>query len=1383
MSVSAWRKTVIVTAASLILQFGHAEDRPLQVLVPPAPVSSTEIKKLTDFERISRCLYLYLHERFAEIPEAEAVTESWAANLLFEVQSGKRTPCGDRLLENLRAFLPIGAAISCALHSGEFTCTLHREGGPRKLSLPCRPGRPVADVIYPVARFLAKGLQLSDAAAAVLTEKRLPNTAMLEACYLSRRLNTTWIINSGEARLALLRPFMDQVGKYPYLAGTTLSAGRRMSTDKRKPKGAIRNVNALLLALPTVLGTPFEQEAFGFVRDNGYYPEKIEGELLNIVRQQAKPESERLFDDEDGGGELEGLLADTKLDATASLMAGRKTAAQQSGAIRCLGLMKSEAAFELMTGFAANDSSLLRQAAAFALGQYEKAGAGTLLAKLALDTDPLTAFVAAYWLWKRNRAPDGLLSLARTVLEQPDPPREAFEVLAERGVEEDVPRLKRFAGIADASRRVLVMRGLMRLRAVDDVVLAKWLNSASEEVVTTALANLPAEVGEPNRGRLFTLANDPHSPVAESARLAVARFRPAGRREGLRFDLRTEHLYVRKQVIDGLAASDEAWALEMLAGATRNRDPHARAHALRRLAERSADRAKEALPQLLTDPYRWVRVHAAATAAEIADPELAKEISGALESESDTVARLYLEDALAKAEGHPPPKPREPVHRFDPSRNTFGMCGIGTEAPVSPFAYYYLLNVELSEAAKQAHDNGKLLLGRSNETARNPQQVLFHPIWKDLWWMSMEKELADLNRLDGVVLGEESMYFRPWQLWAAGWRLFCREIGIPPAKIAGDREKLTENETRAYLHWEVERAIDGFNVMYDFIKLYFGKLRPGFMVGTYMPDQNGPCVADRRWKFDVAGAYYYGASNRVRYNMIRRLKTIWPGRPVTWLSMGNVYSPPGGVKYKSPIPDGPIQGRSSKAFADSVCAWLAGAESAYFLHWLFMRKDTPNGSFGKWVAIEDLYPGSPILAGGIEHCFEGIEEMYRFKSKEGEPTLALPDAGKADDDDVDKLVEGKDPEKEARERVAKEKERLRVGFHLEQKHQYDIARALHGLPRPEPRHEVLFVAPRSGIQQFEMANDYDYLMQINKVADQELDSYRLIGIASHGDSRLWDQTIGALTAWLRDHAGLLYVRGCLSPDNAFEASSPEDHDGTLQADWPWEEEVTFKANHYEIRGAAARPLGKVADAPKLVLWQKPGFKGAVLFDCLTASAPELREIVNEVVRKYGVGVALTGPVGMLTGSTKEVTGVASSYSAPETHVLDGVDLLTGEPAPVVHKHRSASVVASDYASTFVASYNGVSILCDKRIESVEPVPSGLKVKCTGLIRAASATGAVKISPGDGRKLPVLEGEEEITRWMLFEDAPGIASVQIPASENSVTFLRCSQPVVITVRPR
>jgi len=74
-------------------------------------------------------------------------------------------------------------------------------------------------------------------------------------------------------------------------------------------------------------------------------------------------------------------------------------------------------------------------------------------------------------------------------------------------------------------------------------------------------------------------------------------------------------------------------------------------------------------------------------------------------------------------------------------------------------------------------------------------------------------------------------------------------------------------------------AVEGFNALYDFIKLRYGKLRPGFVVARSCRIRMGPARSDRQWKFDVGAGYYYRSITRYRYTQIRRFKTLWPDPP------------------------------------------------------------------------------------------------------------------------------------------------------------------------------------------------------------------------------------------------------------------------------------------------------------------------------------------------------------------------------------------------------------------------------------------------------------------------------------------------------------------------
>ncbi len=1359
----------------------------LRILVPPAPPSTIEAKKFTDYQRLSRCASLYLYERFAEIPEVEVVSEGWAASLLFEVQGGKRRSDPKRLLADLRSYLPLEAVISYAEDNGRFVFRFNGLNGLRTKSFPLKNTNS-AKIIYVLGQFVAKELKLNDRAKKVLSDKRVPDKAV-EACYLSRRLSTVWVYNSGEHRLELLRPFINDLIKYPYLAGMVMAAGKQMSIDRRKLKSAGRLLMMLKLAVPATLGTRYESETYDFLRVNRHSPQVFEKVILDMVRSLSRDEVENLADedDEDIDDEFGGMEADAEENPIVALMTGRKTSAQLAGAVRCLGILKSKPALAFMPRFAGNEEPLVRRAAAFALRHYPAPAATKLLQRLAADKDLETALLAAYGLWKRKQPRKNLLALARKAFHKASVQQEAVEALADQGSKKDIPLLKKAVAVGAPQTRCLALRGILRLKALDLKSVAAWLNSSDEAVVATVAKNLPNTIDDRIRQRLITLANDPHIPVGESARDGLVKLRPPGEKERLRFDLATEHFYVRLKIVHRLAGAKEPWELVMLAEACNNPDPHIRAAAFDCLVQRDRDRATAKLSQMIGDPYVWVRVHAAAVARQLVDKSHAKMLEKAMAAETDPVVRLYLQDAIVKATGIAlPGKKLPPVHRFDVKKTTYGLCGYADKAAESPIGYYYCLDIKMDDAGKAAHKAGKILICRSNTTAHNPVQVIFHPVWKDLWWLNMKQEFAAaLNWVDGVVLGEESMYARPWQLWRDGWRLFCLDAGIAPDRVGGDRGKLSEYEKRAYLHWEEERAVDGFNRMYDFIKLYFGKLRPGFQVGTYMPDQNGPSVADRRWKFDVGGAYWYGANNRTRYNMIRRFKTLWPDRPVMWLVTGRVGIPFTGndllLKYNTKFSEHPVQGRTSKAYADSVAAWLAGADPGFFTAWLCAVKNMKGGPLasGSWLWVESVYDGSKSLDEAMKTMFKGVEEMYRFELKHGKEAK-LDDGGLAEDDDDDDELEldEPDPEKDpARIRTKREMQRVRRGLFLEQKHLYDIARVFAGLPHLKHDHKILFVcARRGGIPQFDFASDYDVLFRINQLAAQDLDGYRFVGLAGQDKALLHDATIETVSRWLREKPGLLYIRGWAPTDNSMEASTPDDLDGKLTKDWPWEKEIRFDGRRYRASGRSAKTIRE-----GLVFWKKTGFKGGVLFDNATKNAADLRQVINKLAAEHGIGLKSSGPVGMQIGAKGGIRGVASTYGALDTHTLEGLESLTGEADPRVSKGRSAAIVAKNYAGPYVASFNGISILCDRKIKSVNAVPGGLRISCAGLIRVASFTGTLSVEPESGRKLPKV-AKKELLAWLLESDNPGVAAYEVGKSgKQKVYFIRSRGPVVLKSR--
>ena len=449
----------------------------------------------------------------------------------------------------------------------------------------------------------------------------------------------------------------------------------------------------------------------------------------------------------------------------------------------------------------------------------------------------------------------------------------------------------------------------------------------------------------------------------------------------------------------------------------------------------------------------------------------------------------------------------------------------------------------------------------------------------------------------------------------------------------------------------------------------------------------------------------------------------------------------------------------------------------------------PGSDFGKQLSVENIYPGSARLSDCIDFCFHGIEDYYRTTATTGTPELDVPSDPGEEPDEVEMVMDGKDPNaNQYQVRVAKEKEAMRIGFQLERKHLYDLARVFSGLPRPEHRHEVLFVGTKRGIPQYNMAGAYDYFMQINKLAGHDLSTYRLIGIGEHDESPLWDETIQALTRWLKDAPGLLYIRGTLSPDNAQEASRPHDLDGKLQNDWPWEADVVRKDKGYAVSGRNVTTIRQTdKDMPTAVFWRASGLKGGVVFDLATANAAEAQALVNGVAKRFKVGLKLDNPPGMYVGGVDGLHCIVSSDFATESYGgVKGVDLYSGHPNPGIWYKRSGALVAENYKGKYVASFNGVSVLCEKPIEQVEPVENGLRVASSGLIKASSISGRVRVKAEGNSRLKTLEGQAKINDWILFQDTDGMAvqPAVLPGGQKAgtVTFIRSRAPVTVQVQP-
>ncbi len=1357
-----------------------------RVMVQPPAASLRHADLHDQAVRVSQCLSLYLYDWFGAAPDVRLVDERQAGSVLRSFNSPACVFRDGELFSSVRAATPVDALVTWQWSEGKLVLDLHRAGGAKRLTTGWNDSAAVAKALRAVTDFLAAELAVKASTSPLARGLSGDEPQLIEDYYVIPRVRAEWVDNSGEKQVDVLRPYLKRLPGDTWAAAAIVRSGIALSTDSRTVTRPPSYITMMQLALPCLLGTAHEAVALEFVGKNKLLPEVIEKDLVAIVSKLGHDELDTVLDDAPSPkakGRAKGTAEDSA--GPGAEAGGSKTPGQNAGAIRCLGVLRSKAALSHFERIARANDIRLRQAVAKALGDFASPIGDELLASLAGDRDPGTAFYAAHSLRQHGRTPKDLARLAAALLEQDPGCDEAVEVLAAEGTAAVAPRLTACLSSPRAPQRAASVRGLLRLGLLAGDGLKAALSDPDSATVRGTLASLPSDLVGSVRERLVALANHPDFALAESARQQLQAVAPADATERRLFEMSVEHPYVRRRTIAALAKDSSEPALKDLEAACANADPQTRAYALELLSQKAAERARPVAIRLLGDNHRWVRLQAAAVAAQVAGAGDTAPIKASMEHEDDEVTRLYLTDALARAEGHSLPAPRPAANILRPDKTTAFLCGHGADCVSSPIQGYYDLNYNPDAPAREAHAKGKVFLVRSNNTAKNPAQVFLNQGWRDGFWLGLNEEFGDLAALDGVVLGEESMSFRQWNEWESGWRLFCREAGIDPSRVAGDKEKLTEREKQAWWNWEQRVAIEGFNAIYDYVKLRFGKLRPGFQVCTFMPDQNGPCDFEPEWKFDIGAGYYYETNNRHRYTQIRRFKTLWPDRPVLWLCDGaptGLHTP---LNYKYPALQQPPMNPQSPAYADMICAWLAGADPGYFYAHLAIHKDMKPGpsASGAWLALENMAPDGPELKTAMSLIFQGVEGRYRNESEmktalTGNAAGELTSPTKPADDLIAEL-DGKTGKNDPfRLQVKAEYDRMRMGLLMERKLLWDCTRLLADLPRPPQHNEILLVGDiRAQTGALRLPVTYDALDRIASLAGRDLTRYRVIAVANSEATPLNDGTMSAVTEWLRKTPGLLVVHGWLNTRADAGKSVIGNIEGKLAGEWPWAKDLTFADKRYQLLSKNASGVAG-ADASTLVFWQGAGFQGGVVFDASDLAPDQLRDALNKVSAEKKIGAAITGSIGMEAAELTGLKAMVSCRFALTDASLKGVDLLTGVSDPVLAKQRTGALVATEFTGTYAASLNGVSILADQPLRGVKAVNGGLELDCDGLIQAVCATGRVEVR-WDGKTPAAIEAKN-VLPWLLESTEPGSARVEREDKRGAITYLRARGKVTLTV---
>lgn len=1111
---------------------------------------------------------------------------------------------------------------------------------------------------------------------------------------------------------------------------------------------------------------------------------------------------------------------------------------ERAGALRLLGRMGSPSGLAFIRQVARRVDVMPRETAAVALAGYQAQDGLDVLATLAQDADPTVAMLANRSLVQRGRPAPSLRAASLQAFKKPGRYRDQAGVaFASVATVEDAAELDTMLRDESPKVRVAARRARLAQGFVDASDLALWLRDPDPATVLAAIKRAPAKPDGALRDALVRLTAEPDSTLAWASRDALAASRPTEARAQIAFDIATAHHYLRHRAVERLTTMKEPWAADELLIACGNAEPYTRIAALLSLAKLAPERATAVMVKAIDDPHRAVRLSAAAIlAATKPAAGDATAIRAAISREKDEATRLYLEDAVAIAEGNPSPPSRPTVHALPHGRNTSWLCG-GGEVPGSehsPYDAYYQMGVGVTQQWKKSHDAGKIFFARVSPIA-HPGTIITDPLAQDAFWLALDEEISaqDLPYIDGLVYGEETMSMAPGAIWPGAWRLFCAEVGIDEKRVAGKLENLNVYEQRAWNHWAMTRVVEGFNRLYDHTKLKLGKLRPGIQVCTFMGEQmllgSGPNVADFEWKFDVGGIYhYFGDTRKTAYALVRRYKTIWPDRRVLWLSNGIGVYERTPIQYTHQAPTSPVTSQGIRAYKDASAAWLAGADTGWFSIWAFLKWNWVNKGMsslkGPTIGPEGIMTDPRALERCVEYAFAGVEEMQGNKREiaaVGKKEITLPSAtGDKSLDDFANNLDGKTGEDPQTMKLRADRRRMIEGFRYYGMFLYDLARVFASLPRNTTKPDALVVQPGLSVWEgslgdpgSDLLDSFDFLLDINKTPRLDLKRYRYIAV--HDPGALTDETIDALTRWLKETTGLLYVYLDLSADNANQASTPNDFSGRLLRDWPWEKDIatapgvdaapkkgssllvkgklgelnlpdTSYARSFDVKGSRAKPLLVAGDKVVLALWRHPDFKGAVIFDGVRGGGKvyrdTLRGCINDMAKNDGIGRELKDSIRSTLFKDDRIA-VTVAGNGLEAVAPFTVDAVTGRALSAVNAGGTA-VMFRETQGKYVAAYNGVVVICEKPDAKFEKFEGGVRVIGGGLIRAASEQGGVAAQFEGGAQPKEIEASD-LSDWLVFGKTDGIATVTNgkPPDVFNYVYVRSTKPVTFIAAPK
>ncbi len=1395
-------------------------------------------------------LFRALNAHVAKAPVEEEVdpetTDEPGRITLFPALTGSPDLHPDGWFEFAHQILPVDAVVLFPIR--EEQAAVRVLFADRVLDMPL-PGKPegLFERIRRVADFLADTFALSAAERRILSEIEFPTEEAMVFHFITARFSASMPGNSGEKQLAYLHPMLAQHPGNIRMGEQVMRSARTQFLSRRTQNATPTVIQIANLSLLSVLGTPYENTVVEMVK---LRPDAFAGSLIEIVEYDAAQKKldsalDNFLIDAPAGADLVTDMR-TAADAAQALDSSRVgwnefaasymlaplrplnwtwgeiKPSHRLGALRVLGHVQSPAARKILLDAAKSKDAAFREATALGLAWQEHAAALGTLRRLAGDSDAAVARAARLGLWKHDVIDPKLLGDLRAARDDffnaVPLAAEAFAALAEAS---DANRLWAIDRLAGNSVRLSILRALFRLDALDEKAVADILRFESPELALETLRQLKDRPLPATALPLVTRLTADPDPAMAAAAFALLGSREdsskdTGGQGGTLFDLNFGSPYQRLSILSGVAASEDSIAeADILEAAATNALALIRYKALQLIDAHYPERSAERIPAGLSDPHPWVRMQAAAMAVDHPSPTLAASIRTALAKEASDSIRTALEIALAKATGASPPPPRAPAR---PHADAIPRVWSG-----SPLSHGYgRLPFEGFLCYRQASTKGAVEAGYpvyirtlwgeipgSESVVHDPQG--FEDLWTKFESLFDNEQLQIIDGFDLRILGFGSS-------WPLSWRDFCRDAGINADRINGDQASLSIYEQRAFGHWTFERGISGFNIMYDLLKLKHRFTRPGIQVLSWisagMLDGNVAAPL-KRWKNDLIwNPPGYGSREWLAYLLARASRTSWPDRTFVYNAPEPGGIPGDWIYWNSPVPETFVFRSTNDLYAHTLQAWTAGAHFRPGGGWRFLEHTTvPAGLYTKSVNVSAL-SATKAIQQAIDYAFN--DAPVKPPEKISTADALMTGGSKVDlGFDLDlglELDDGKeDPE------VTAMKANMLIGMQLMIKHIHDCARIFASLPRYIPAPDALAIQPglypasvqplngRPAIAGRELIGTFDLLPGINLLADHDLSGYRIIVV--HNAALLHDETIRALTQWIRNTPGLLLIHMDLTADNAAQAATVTTHDGKLQEDWPWESDFSISADDSEgaartvafnlsagkeriaiqadarVRHAVchtprAETLAQIDGKAVMVRWRHPEYRGAVIFDGLRApSSPYVERLAAEInaLAAQGIGRRATGRPGALevrTDTFHTVINHGHGEAVLQPDRLTGIDLISGVVDPTVGPgHASAIVPLKNYFHRHLACTPDLVALGELEFSRAEAAEGGMLLQNTGVIQIAGRTPP-RVTRASGKPLAQIPFD---FAWVLNGSDDGVTTYR--TAEGSVlTFVRCREAI-------